>query len=60
MAYTTNTELKTYAGISDTVHDTLLTSLITRAQAAIDAYVGFSFEAAAALTLGYAGWLEEE
>lgn len=47
MAYTTNTELKTYAGISDTVHDTLLTSLITRAQAAIDAYVGFSFEAAA-------------
>ena len=47
MAYTTNTELKTYAGITEVVHDTLLTSLISRAQATIDAYVGFSFEAAA-------------
>jgi len=47
MAYTTASELKTYAGITEVVHDTLLASLIARAQATIDAYVGFSFEAAA-------------
>ena len=58
MAYTTNTELKTYASISDTVHDTPLAFTRDHGQA-FTAYVQGN-DAAAALTLGYAGWLEEE
>lgn len=47
MAYTTAAELKVYAGINLAPDDGLLTTLIARAQASIDRYVGFSFEAAA-------------
>lgn len=48
MAYTTNTELKTYLrGFEDasTTDDTFLTSCITRAQASIDRYCHRTFEA---------------
>ncbi len=47
MAYTSNSDLKTYLGIpsATTADDTLLTTLITRAQAAIDSYCRQSFEA---------------
>lgn len=47
--YTTNTDLKTYLGIASGVtgDDTLLTTLIARAQAAIDAYCRQTFEASA-------------
>jgi len=47
MAYTTAAELRNYAGILASVDDGLLGTLIARAQASIDRYVGFSFEAAA-------------
>lgn len=47
MAYTTAVLLREYADIADVRHDALLTLLIARAQALIDGYVGFSFEAAA-------------
>jgi len=49
MAYTTAADLKTYLGIeqSNTTDDALLTALIARAQAIIDAQVGRTFEAAA-------------
>lgn len=50
MAYATIALLKQYAGIDDGKHDVLLTSLIERAQAAIERYVGFSFEASADTT----------
>ena len=45
MAYTTNTLVKTYLGISGSGDDTLLTTLIARAQAAIDSYTNRTFEA---------------
>lgn len=47
MAYTSNTDLKVYLGIaaSNTDDDTLLTTLIARAQAMIDAYCRQTFEA---------------
>ena len=49
MAYTTVADLKTYLGIenTNTADDTLLTTLIARAQSMIDAQVGRTFEAAA-------------
>ncbi len=49
MAYTTVADLKTYLGVeqSNTTDDALLTALIARAQAMIDAQVGRTFEAAA-------------
>jgi hypothetical protein len=45
VAYTTASLLKTYLGIAVSTDDTLLTALIARAQAAIDAYCGRTFEA---------------
>lgn len=45
MAYTTNTALKTYLGITGSGDDALLTALIARAQAAIDAWCTRAFEA---------------
>ena len=50
MAYCTNTLVKTYLAISGSGDDTLLTSLIARAQAAIDRHCGRTFEAAADTT----------
>lgn len=44
MAYCTNSDVKTYLGISSTSDDTLLTSLISRAQAAIDTHCRRTFE----------------
>lgn len=45
MAYTTAALLKTYADISGSGDDTLITALIARAQSAIDHYTGRTFEA---------------
>jgi hypothetical protein len=45
MAYTTNTAVKAYANITGTGDDTLLTTLIARAQKQIDMYCGRTFEA---------------
>lgn len=45
MAYATAADLKLYAGIEANADDGLLTLLLARAQAAIDARVGFAFEA---------------
>ena len=45
MAYATLDQLRDYSGVDDVRHDTLLTSLLTRTQALVDNYVGFSFEA---------------
>ena len=55
MAYTTSTDLKTYLGIDaiNTADDTLLTALIARAQAIIDAQTGRAFEAAADTARSY-------
>lgn len=50
MAYLDNTSLKTYLGISDSGDDTLLTTLIAAAQAAVDAHCRQTFEAAADTT----------
>lgn len=47
MAYCTAAEVKTYKGISGSGDDTLITALIARAQALIDAYTGRTFEASA-------------
>lgn len=44
MAYCTNTEVKAYLGISGTGDDSLLTTLIARAQKAIENYTGRKFE----------------
>lgn len=46
MAYTTAALLKTYLGATTATDDTLLTALIVRAQAIIDAYCQRTFEAA--------------
>jgi hypothetical protein len=46
MAYTTVSALKTYLGVVGNTDDALLTALIARAQAIIDAYCGRTFEAA--------------
>lgn len=45
MAYCNNTDVKTYLEIEKADDDTLLTSLIARAQAAIDSYCHRTFEA---------------
>lgn len=45
MAYATIAELKSYLGITEGTDDTLLSNLLDRASAAIDAYTGRSFEA---------------
>lgn len=45
MAYASLTQLKAYLGISGDADDTLLTTLLGAAQAAVDAYCGRSFEA---------------
>lgn len=45
MAYTTNTALKTYLGLTTSGDDTLLTTLIANAQAAIDKHCRQTFEA---------------
>jgi hypothetical protein len=50
MAYTTAAAVRTVLKTTASVHDTLLTTLIERAQKRIDTYVGFSFEAAADTT----------
>lgn len=50
MAYTTNTDLKTYLGITGSGDDTLLTTLIGRAQVAVDRYCNRTFEASANTT----------
>lgn len=47
MAYTTFALLRSYLGIESFSDDSLLTSLIARAQDAIDAYCGRTFEASA-------------
>lgn len=47
MAYTTVSLLKTYLGATTSNDDTLLTALIARAQAIIDAYCQRTFEASA-------------
>lgn len=47
MAYATLYDLQTYLGIDEAADDTLLTSLLTRAQAAIDSRTRRTFEAAA-------------
>jgi len=44
MAYTDNTAVKAYLGITGAGDDTLLTSLIARAQSAINHYTGRTFE----------------
>ena len=44
MAYTTESAVRTYLGITTTGDATLLTSLIARAQAAIDTYTQRTFE----------------
>ena len=46
MAYTTVSALKTYLGVVGNTDDALLTALIARAQAIVDAYCGRTFEAA--------------
>lgn len=45
MAYCTNTDVKTYLGITGSGDDALLTSLCTRAQAMVDRYCNRTFEA---------------
>ena len=50
MAYTDVSTLKQYLGITGNTDDALLSSLITRAQAAIDTYTGRTFEASADTT----------
>jgi len=50
MAYTDAATLKLYLGMDGTGDDTLLTSLIARAQSAIDAYTSRKFEASADTT----------
>lgn len=50
MAYTSASNLKTYLGISEATDDTLLGTLITAAQAMIDAHCRQTFEAAADTT----------
>ena len=47
MAYTTNTAVKTLLGITAATDDTLITTLIARAQAWIESYCDQVFEAAA-------------
>jgi len=47
MAYAAASDVKTYLGISVSTDDTLITALITRAQAAIDRYCNRTFEASA-------------
>lgn len=47
MAYATAADIRAYIGTTSTDDDALLTLLIARAQALIDDYVGFSFEASA-------------
>lgn len=49
-AYVTAAEVKTYLGISSTTDDTLITTLITRAQAAVDAYTHRTFSSTANAT----------
>lgn len=44
MAYTEYDDVKTYAGINGSGDDALISDLIGRAQAAIDAYTGRTFE----------------
>jgi hypothetical protein len=44
MSYTTSSQVKTYLGTTSAADDTLILSLITRAQAAIDIYTGRKFE----------------
>lgn len=50
MAYTDNTAVKTYLGITGTDDDSLLNDLIAHAKAAIDIYTSRTFEAAANTT----------
>jgi hypothetical protein len=50
MVYCTNTLVKTYLGVSGSGDDTLITTLIARAQAAIDRHTNRTFEAAADTT----------
>lgn len=50
MAYTSAANLKVYLGISETTDDTLLGTLITAAQAMIDAHCRQTFEASADTT----------
>lgn len=50
MAYASTATLKTYLGISETTDDTLLGTLLTAAQAMIDAHCRQTFEAAADTT----------
>lgn len=50
MAYTTNTALKTYLGVTSATDDTLMTTLIARAQALIDEFTRRTFEASADTT----------
>jgi hypothetical protein len=47
MAYTTTALVKTYLGISTSTDDTLIGTLIVRAQAMVDSYTGRTFEASA-------------
>ena len=53
MAYTTVANLRTYLNVDSATDDTLLASLIARAQKAIDSYCGHTFEAAADSTRYY-------
>lgn len=50
MAYTTAALVKTYADVTGSGDDTLITALIARAQSTIDHYTGRTFEASADTT----------
>ena len=50
MAYTTTALVKTYLGISTSTDDTLIGTLIVRAQAMVDSYTHRTFEASANTT----------
>ncbi len=52
-AYCTNTEVKTYLGISGTADDALITALIARAQAAIDRHTHRTFSSTADSTRSF-------
>jgi hypothetical protein len=53
MSYTSTASVKTYLGISGAGDDTLIGTLVTRAQAAIDRYCNRVFEAAADTTRSF-------
>lgn len=53
MSLPTITDCKSYLGIEDTSHDTLLTSLLARAKAFVEAHIGYPLTAAARTFVTY-------